>query len=261
MANWTEANVIKEGLKYSTKMEFRKKSGGAYAAAHKNGWMKLFTHFEVLQKPRGHWTKARVMAEGRKYSTQKEFIKNSSSAYNAAYRNNWFNEFTHFEKLLKPQGHWKIKDNVMAEGVKYSTKMEFKENSPGAYNAAVAFNWLIEFTHFQELLKPKGFYSKEMVLLEASKYFNDKEFREGSSAFYSAAQRNGWMKEILHFKRLQIPNGFWSIDKVLEEGRKYKTIKDFRKGSSGAYSAAYRNDWMEFFTHFKRFGHKNKRCI
>lgn len=40
------------------------------------------------------------------------------------------------------------------------------------------------------------------------------------------------------------PNSFWNKSRTLAEARKYKTRREFRQKSGGAYSSAYRNNWM-----------------
>lgn len=53
---WTYEKCYDEALKYNTKYQFQKKSGGAYNSALKNNWLLSITkHMIKTQKPTGYW--------------------------------------------------------------------------------------------------------------------------------------------------------------------------------------------------------------
>jgi predicted GIY-YIG superfamily endonuclease len=55
-------------------------------------------------------------------------------------------------------------------------------------------------------------------------------------------------------KKISKPNHYWKYDKCREEALKYNRRVDFRKNSSGAYSAARLNNWLsQICLHMVRF--------
>lgn len=58
------------------------------------------------------------------------------------------------------------------------------------------------------------------------------------------------------------PNGYWTKERCLKEGLKYKYKKDFVSKGKGAYMAARRNGWLdEIWLHMTVCGNLYKRCV
>jgi predicted GIY-YIG superfamily endonuclease len=96
---------------------------------------------QELIKPHGYWTKERCHEEALKYNTKKEFQKNSSGAFMAAYKNGWLDAICeHIVEIQKPRGYW-TKQRCHEEALKYNTKKEFQKNST-AYSSAQRNNWM-----------------------------------------------------------------------------------------------------------------------
>lgn len=94
---WTEDSARQEALKYKTKADFRKYSGGAHAAAQKSGWIKGYDWFVSGHDVRADrdrvWTYEKTKQEAQKYTGRSKFCKGNGSAYSAALKNKWLDEF------------------------------------------------------------------------------------------------------------------------------------------------------------------------
>jgi predicted GIY-YIG superfamily endonuclease len=161
--HWTKENCIQESLKYKTRFEFKKGSGGAYNSSWKNGWLgEVCSHMVELKKSSGHWTKENCKEESLKYKTRLEFKKGSVSAYNSSRRNGWLDEVcSHIMEVIKPSGHWNIKENCQKESLKYKIRSEFQKGSSAAYNSSWKNGWLDEVCKDMEVvgnLKMRGIY-------------------------------------------------------------------------------------------------------
>lgn len=90
---WTFERCKTEALKYSSRNEFYKKSGGAYGASLRNKWLdKICSHMNYREKvPNGYWTKEKCKEESLRYTNKTEFNINSG-AYRVALKNKWLNE-------------------------------------------------------------------------------------------------------------------------------------------------------------------------
>ena len=87
-------------------------------------------------------------------------------------------------------------DTCKKEALKYKTRNEFCKGCSGAYRSSCINGWLDEVcSHMIELMKPKGYWSKENCRKEALKYKSRYEFYKGSRSAYSSSMRNGWVDE------------------------------------------------------------------
>jgi hypothetical protein len=91
---WTKEKCKKEALKFKTKNMFYKKSGGAYGASFRNGWLNEICIHMVgkIKKPNGYWNKKRCLNEAKKYNLKNDFRMQSASAYFYSLKNNWIKE-------------------------------------------------------------------------------------------------------------------------------------------------------------------------
>ena len=90
---WNYENCEKEALKYSTRLEFQKKSGGAYHFARKNKFLdEICKHMILKIKPKNYWTKDRCKKFALKFKTRTEFKNNAQTQYQTARRNGWLDD-------------------------------------------------------------------------------------------------------------------------------------------------------------------------
>ena len=88
------------------------------------------------------WTFNKCKEIALKCQTKTEFIKVSNGAYSAACRNKWLDEICmHMIKFSKPRSHWTL-ETCIDDIKKYSTKNEWRKNSPTAYRFACKNNYL-----------------------------------------------------------------------------------------------------------------------
>jgi len=140
-------NVIEEAKKYKSKIEFQKGNQSAYGAAIKYGWLDEMTWLNKNKvTTRGSLkNKEYIMSEARKYASKAELMRDNKSVYEAALRYNFINEMDWFD-TQKPKRYWDVKENVINESKKYSSRSEFKIKGKGAYYAAHKHKWIDEMT-------------------------------------------------------------------------------------------------------------------
>lgn len=152
-------NVINESKKYTTTLDFRKKSNTAYQMAKKEGYLdeliwlenskynkRKHTNTSNNRHPKGYWKdRENIMREARKYSNKKEFKSGNLYAYLAAYRYGYIDDMIWLVKQKQhKQGYWTV-DNIESEAVKYDTKTEFRRNCPTAYRKALKLGVIDDF--------------------------------------------------------------------------------------------------------------------
>ena len=189
-----------------------------------------------------------------KYKSLAEWAKTNPADYIAAYRRDMISEICEMfgwelrKTHLISSGFWSVKENVLAEAKKYSSRKEWSKNASGSYDAAKRNRWLDEATiHMVRFSKPNGYWTKENLLTEASKYTTIKDWRTEYKTSYQAACDNGWLDECTtHMVRKYKPAGYWNIkENVLAEAIKYATKGEWVSKSQMSYKAGRENGWFD----------------
>lgn len=82
---------------------------------------------------------------------------------------------------------------------------------------------------------PNGFWTKERVIKESKKYKTYSEFLKNSKGASQAANRGGYLTELVWLEKQYTPKGYWTEEKLLEESKKYSSKKEFRENNRNAY--------------------------
>lgn len=196
---WTHEAVIEESHKYEYKCDFRKNSSGAHQVASENDWLSEMTWLKDKKHPHNYWTKERVFEESRKYSNKKDFENNAKGAFIKAMVNGWLSEMVWLKPLpLGIISKW-TRAAIIEESKKYTSKTEFAQNSPTAYQHACEDKTIFkEMPWIIEKKKPDGYWNvKEHVLEEGKKYKNRTAFSVGAYTAWKMAKKYGWIDEII----------------------------------------------------------------
>ena len=74
------------------------------------------------------------------------------------------------DSKIKPRGYW-TKENCQKESLKYNSRFEYLKGSKGAYESSRRNGWLDDIcSHMIEILKPRGYWTKENCQKESLKY-------------------------------------------------------------------------------------------
>ena len=237
---WTYETCFEEAIKYSTKEEFHRGNGGAYAAAKEHKWLiEWFGEYDA--KPNGYWNNYdRCKEAAEQCRTRSEFQEKFSRAYWISIQNGWINDFE-FEEIRKPKGYWNY-DTCKEEAMKYKSKKAFAKGCGSAYNLANKNKWIDDW--FVNIQKPKGYWNYDTCKEEAMKYETRSQFQQGSSMAYKVSVENKWIDSFTWFKILKQKLTF---QECLEESKKYDTRGKFQKFSKNAYQASWKNGWLDEF--------------
>jgi predicted GIY-YIG superfamily endonuclease len=147
---WTKERCHKTTLKYKSRGVFRKAVSGAYAAAHKNGWLDdICGHMEPLLES---WAFEKCHEAALKFETRSAFQKGCASAYSAAYRNVWLNDICrHMPEINKPNGYW-TKEKCHEAALKFESRSSFLKGRSAAHSAASKKGWMDDICgHMKDL--------------------------------------------------------------------------------------------------------------
>lgn len=138
-------------------------------------------------------------------------------------------------------------DRYYVFSLKCQTRNEFLKRFRGAYASAKKNGWIEEiYLNFEDIVRPRNYWTKEKCLKEALKYKTKKEFRVNSISAYNTSIKNGWIGEACsHMISKLRQKGYWTKEKCMEVAKNYKTRTSFRRDYSGAYKACRDNGWLD----------------
>lgn len=205
---------------------------------------------------RNKWTKKSCHEEALKYHSRGVFAKESSGAYDVARRNGWLDDYYWFEEQQKPSGYWDSYENCYNAALKCKKKSEFSNQYNRAYVIAKTNNWLKDYKWFEKRVGHNKKWDYDSVLKEAKKFKSRKEFCVNARGAYKVACANGWMNEYVWFENTHdvlskaikaARPSKWTYDVCKQIAKESKGRLDFRKKSSGAYNASWKNKWLDDF--------------
>ena len=202
------------------------------------------------------WTYETIQQEALKYARRSEFQKGSQGAYGAALKLGIIDDVcAHMTKIGRS---WDAK-SIKEEALKYDGRKKFMDGCYGAYKAAKRLGIVDEvWAHMHS-----RYWTKTRLMQVAKEYSSLKKFMKEQKGAYIHATRNGLLDEVTqHMERLQMPHGYWSIEKCKEEAKKYQYRNQFQKESGGAYTAALKNGWLDkICPHMKSHADGYNHCV
>lgn len=235
-------NVFTEARKYKRKYEFQKSCRGAYKSALKHGWLKEMDWFEGKK-----WDYEHCYQEAKQHKTKNEFRKCCGTAYNASLKHGWLDDYTWFVdgkiKMLTDKNdsvykyYWE-ETNAIYIGRTLISQQKDRINNHRTSEKDTVFKYA----------KENGLEVPQMEIIEEN--ITPIEGLEREDYWVNYYKEKGY--NVLNKAKTgvgsgslgAINSGKWNKKTVFEEGKKYKTKKEFSKGCASAYNAARRNGWL-----------------
>ena len=200
-----------------------------------------------LGKGKTRYTYEICFEQARLCCTRTEFRDCGNNAYRVALREGWINDYTWFKDGTTVGASKRRKYDYQTcyeEAKKYKTITEFENGNKGACRAARANGWMKDYTWFTLLWQEK--WNKETCYEEAKKYTTLDDFVSTNGSCYATACKNKWIDDYTWLVRKRTRRGYWqNYENCYNEAKKYKTMTDFMRKSSGAYKSAFKKGWIK----------------
>lgn len=110
----------------------------------------------------------------------------------------------------------------------------------------IYLNISVEKKH-KTMKKEQNYWTKERCQEIALKYKNKSDFRKGDNYPYVKSYKSGWLDEICsHMEEDdKTPSGYWSKEMCIKVSKKCENRKEFREKYKSAYTACYKNGWLD----------------
>lgn len=168
-------------------------------------------------------------------------------------KNNYLNM-----KKRKQRGYWTY-ERCKDVALECKTKKELSDKYISVIEVIRKNKWFELILHFNEVQKPKGYWTYDKCKDVALKCKNNKELRNFDSVFNSI-RRNKWFDLTYHFIELQKHHGYWTYEKCKMESLKFNSRIEMRENTS-AYYAICKNKWFDLFEHMVNNSNTRKRLI
>jgi len=233
---WTYERCRDEALKYSTKKEFSEKSGGATAAARRNGWMNDISQH---MRPIGSKFFRCVYVY--------EFIEDNCAYIGLTYdiakrhtdRNSRIND--QVTKHIKETSYIPIRKQLTDYiDVKIAADLEGKYVEEYSANGWQILN----------VAKTGGiggstlYWNKEKCIEFAKTCKTRMDFYRNKGA-YSSSRKNNWMTEIQNILPDSNYNVYYTKELCIEKANLCSTRCEFKRLYIHEFSAAYKNGWLD----------------
>lgn len=256
MNYWSDKKRVKEAAsECSTKMEFKKKFGGAFNSAIRNGWMdEVSLHFTKTKKymdlnERLHCIYVYEIEEGKAcYVGRTTNLRNRDLSHRRGRK--------HHDGSVTYDVLYRFCED---KGIKIPTPIIKDENLNGEESLIREDYWVKKYKEdgWKVLnIAKTGRLSGSLGAVKKWDYERCKEFaknykyktelKNASYSCYGMCLKNGWFEEFGIQDKKSHPNGNWNIKaNCLEEAEKYFSKSGFIINSMGAYRGAKKHGWLD----------------
>lgn len=260
---WVEERVKKEALLYSSRSEFKRRSGGAFNAAKR---LKILddvcSHMKRVNNPPSIYTEVYLANIALKYTSKKDFRKNDLAAWKAAYRRGLVPLVcSHMEELCKPTNFWNYEE-CKKEVSNYKTLKELYQNNPTVHKKIINENWSDLLFHLKRNKASNGTWCDySNIREEALKYKSRSEFKKNSNGAYSGARKLNVLDDVCsHMEPLR--DNYKHIKDCARVALNFNNRVVFREEEPACYDYAQKRGWLdEICEHMEYKGNTKKRKL
>lgn len=233
---WSKKMCKTEALKYKIRSEFKKQSPGAFSAAYKNKWLdEICLHMNNVGNRFKRLVYSYEFSDNHAYVGLTHDIEERDNKHKRDKRSKVYQyiQKTNLTPRLIFSNYMPVEQAVALERKKVK---EYKNRGFKILNIATPGG-------------VGGGYIKwtlDRCIKEALKFKTRREFARNSNSAYNSARRYGWLNKVCrHMKTVKVkPVGYWTKKRCEQEALKYKTRQEFYIKCGGAYSASFRNGWL-----------------
>jgi hypothetical protein len=236
---WNKDRCIEESYKFSSRIDWIKKSPSSYSAARRNNWLAMCYKNPIIGSREKRLIYAFEFPDKSVYVGLTFDPNQRKNDHLNSRKNKKSSVFKYIEKTgLKPDFKLltEFLDVVSAKYYEEKFLEKYKNNGWSILNR----------------IKTGGLggstikWTKEKCINEAKKFTNLKDWRNLSSSSYVTAKSNRWLNEAsVHMKRF-IKN--WSKEECIIEAANYKSRVEWKNNSINSYYSAIRHGWSDICT-------------
>lgn len=233
---WTYEKCKDVALLCNSKTDMYNKYGSVYNKINKNRWFELLNHFNELKKPNGYWTYEKCKEVALKCENKSDFQNKFGTPYGIIIKNKWDELLNHMTPIGNQYKRliyvYEFSDNCCYIGLTGNIKRRNNQHLHTEERSSV-------FLHIKDT-------NKKPLLLIKSDYINVNDAILLEGKILNDYKNKGWT--ILNKTKtggIGSNNIKWNKKTCKTESKKYDNITDFMRKSSGAYTFARKNNFID----------------
>jgi hypothetical protein len=143
---------------------------------------------------RRKWTREKLIASARRFSTRGEWAKGDAPAYDACRRRRWLDEpdiTGHMQKVLRDWDRPKIIESAK----RFNTRFEWFEGDRPAYDACSKRRWLDDPAITGHMVKVLRDWDRAKLIESAEQFSTRGEWAKGDESAYNSCRTRGWLDD------------------------------------------------------------------
>ncbi|MFT6957723.1 MAG: putative GIY-YIG superfamily endonuclease [Halieaceae bacterium] len=130
------------------------------------------------------------------------------------------------------------KKRTLGEAQKYTSKIQWRQESKNSYDAAYLKGWLDEISAHMD--SARGYFTKNEIIDDARRYKTKSDWKRHSPRHSRQAKEKCWFEEATSHMVRPKRKLKWTKEALIADAHKYKTKKEWSANSRAAYSTAHR---------------------
>lgn len=196
-----------------------------------------------IRKPKGYWNFDNCLHEAKKYKYKSDFYKESNTAYQIAYKNNWLDKICNHmiqlgDKYKRCIYAIEFNDKYVYIGLTYNINKRFKEHLNNKEGSV--------FKHFKKT-------NENPIIKQITEYIEVKQAKLEEEKKLEEYKKNGW--KILNKAKCGSIGGnkiIWDKETCLKAAQNCKFRSEFQKKYKSAYRNCLKYNWLdEVCSHMK----------
>lgn len=233
---WTYDRCKEEALKYSMRFEFSSSVGWAYNTARMNGWLDDVCRHMVTV---GNYKKRCVYAY--EFSDTHVYI-----GLTLNFEQRWNKRMLDKNDIVKIYIDETKINPIRIKLTDYIDKDEASYLEGEFLEKYKEKGWIVLNRNKTGSIGGNVIkYTRDFCKIEALKYKSFLEFRSHNGNCLAAIYKNKWNDLLSHLSYKKLPNGYWTLEKCIQESLNCKSRTDFYKKCRGGYASAIKNNWMD----------------
>ena len=256
MNYWNDKERVLEAAKQcKTKMEFKRRFGGAFNAAFRYGWIdEACEYFSKTIKYIDLNAKIHCVYVYEISDFKTCYVGRTTNLHNRDLSHRRGRK--HHDGSITYDGLYTFCKSKEIEIPKPIIKEEELNGEESLIKEDYWTNWYRENGWNVLNIAKTGRLSDSLGAIKKWDYNSCKEFckdytykselKKANYTCYTTCLKNGWFEEFGILDKKNIPNGYWNIkENCIKEAKKYSSKSRFIIHSMGAYRGALRNGWLD----------------
>jgi hypothetical protein len=254
----TLESIIESAKRFGSYQEWRINSPTEYQIAKINGWFDeiknaigyVKTDLSNTRVGKGKLTLESIIESTNNYDSYTEWRIKNEAKYKRAIAEGWLDKIKELFQYEK-RGRKDTLESIIEKVKEYPSYTEWMKDDILTYQLATKRGWLTDIKNAigYKYQGKESKYTLQSVIENAKKYDSYLEWRENNKNEYQIAREKGWLNEIKNAigyvrHRHQNIESKYNLESVIENVKKYPSLKEWRENNKSQYVIAQRKGWL-----------------